>query len=251
MSISTYTPFITVFLITTLCSGVYYYKKYYKLQKNRIINIWEKKIDIFGAVKFILRNYGLSMEWISLGSGFGATEKLISNQGIYFKSLIDPSPEYSLRWTIKPTDENCFMPTHKTIQDLLKDTPELINNDNTVLMIDWPYAIGCDETSITEEYPPTEYPYDIEGISLLLPKIVIIRYSETGESGTRTLHVWLNLSGGNGGGRGLYNSWHSYHIPEILEKIKYKVVYSSSEDYYVNEFFSLKSIQNIAVLERY
>jgi hypothetical protein len=226
-------------------------------------HIYEKKIDIFHAVDFISENYGL-MDWVSLGSGFGATEKIISeNNNIQFVSLIDPSPKDNC-WSIKPSDENhCLTPTHKYMHDLLKDNSDLINKENTVLMIDWPYAIGLDETSGFDRVPryardesyPTinyegceDYPYDIEGISLLLPKIVIVRYSESGESGTRTLRSWLNKSGARGGNDYVNSFWSGYYIPEILEKVKYKVIYSVFQNCSVNQY--MKSVQNVVILER-
>ena len=112
--------------------------------------------------------------------------------------------------------------------------------------------MGCDEHRECDDdghdILPMNYPYDSEGVLLLLPKIVIIRYSSTGEAGTRTLRVWLNYVGANGSDDEFICE-ESYPIPDILKKIKYKVVYSTAEKYTVNLTRS-ESTQNVVVLER-
>ena len=109
---------------------------------------------------------------VSVGSGNGECEKELMTIGVKNMILVDPYPlDY------RPGDPVVIRPDYPTIQYLIADRPQIVNE--CVLFIPW--SDPCDAI------------YDLEAINLLNPKsVVIISEKRHFAAGSYILHIWLH-----------------------------------------------------------
>jgi hypothetical protein len=114
---------------------------------------------------------------ISVGSGYGATEKLIESQFNESIITIDPlhaNESFNLFYPKNPLTDK--LPMFDTIQTYWSDPN---NHAKHMMFIDWPY-------------PNDDYTYDMDAIELTQPDILLIRYASCGAAGSYRLHTFLN-----------------------------------------------------------
>jgi hypothetical protein len=169
----------------------------------------KKSIDIFTPITEIINKYP-NYEWISVGSGYGETERYIELLGAKFIALCDPNPKSCLSNNPKP--HRCLMPTHKNINDFLQNI-NYYNPNNKILLLDWPDNINLNNK------------YDIDAINTLHSKFIIIRYSETGHAGSKFLLDWI----------------------DNIDYKKYNILYKNQKKYILSNEYT---IQNVIVIER-
>jgi hypothetical protein len=132
------------------------------------------------CIKSLLEAYkDENLTLVSVGSGTGHYEKRIMekcllNRLLCVDSYADKHEE--VEYVIKPE--------FKTVDDLLQDHANLI--DNCILLLFWPYDQGH-----MQELNPG-HPYDIEAISKLKPKGIVVLYEEYGAAGSNEFHAWLS-----------------------------------------------------------
>jgi hypothetical protein len=158
---------------------------------NLSVNQWNgsRLSCLINYVKQIQTNpneYG-KLPYISVGSGTGLYERLIMDRIKDTTNL--PCNIICIDNLTDKYDEDKFVikPNYSTVDDMLKDMPELESNCNLLLF--WPYSEGLMEIYCTEK------PYDIDAISKLKPKNICILYEIYGGAGSYLLHAWLNKCG--------------------------------------------------------
>jgi len=163
---------------------------------------------------------------ISVGSGFGKTEKKLEDE--YNISII--TIDLSII-TIDPLEEKFAklennlvkLPIYNTCEDFLKDRGL---SDNITMMLDWP--------------SPNEATYGVDAISLIKPLILIVRYASCGEAGSFRLQSFLASCG----------CPHDYiDYTDFEMDRKYKLLYTSQKVIGSGRGFDGKTL-NVVVLKR-
>ena len=130
-------------------------------------------IDLaFGAALTILPTETNTI--VSVGSGFGVTEKKLEE--VYKKEIITIDPLWEeFR---KPTDMmSAKMPMYDTVESFMKKTKPL----SVTLMLDWP--------------SPDKATYCVDSIVNLNPHVIIVRYASCGAAGSVRLQAFLGSCG--------------------------------------------------------
>lgn len=122
---------------------------------------------------------------ISVGSGTGEYEKKIADAVFdphsYHPDLICVDPlhdDYS-------SSEMVIKPHFSNVDEMLETHPNVIQN--CILMLFWPYDQGHMNC-----ISPGKTPYDIDAISKLKPRSIVILYEEYGAAGSNLLHAWIS-----------------------------------------------------------
>ena len=114
---------------------------------------------------------------ISVGSGFGVTEKELDSKYNVDIITIDPLEEKFQ----KPEDMSLvklpMFPDCQTFMDSIESKTDDDINDNIIMILDWP--------------SPNEATYGIKAIELVEPKVIVIRYAACGAAGSNLLHSFL------------------------------------------------------------
>lgn len=157
---------------------------------------------------------------ISVGSGFGVTEKKLEDEYNISIITIDPLEEKFA----KPDDMNLAkLPIYNTCEDFLKDRGL---SDNITMMLDWP--------------SPNEATYGVDAISLIKPLILIVRYASCGAAGSFRLQSFLASCG----------CPHDYiDYTDFEMDRKYKLLYTSQKVIGSGRGFDGKTL-NVVVLKR-
>lgn len=111
---------------------------------------------------------------LSVGSGFGVTEKKLDEEFGTDIITIDPLSE---RYNEPEDEKTAKLPMFSTVEEYLKKNEE----SDITLMLDWP--------------SPNESPYALHSIYTLFPKFIILRYASCGASGSYELQAFLNSCG--------------------------------------------------------
>src|SRR6266496_6864586 len=129
---------------------------------------------------------------ISVGCGNGQYEYSISENNLNLKNkliLVDPNPESFRKY---PADSKYLKTNYKSVSDLIKDKPNVINN--CVLLLIWPYS--NDQLILN---PKEDVNYDIESVKNLNPNSIICLYDTpqtmpNGSSGSNELICFIRGS---------------------------------------------------------
>ena len=128
-------------------------------------------IDIDPAIKIAIDSVNDPLI-ISVGSGYGVTEKELETKHDIDIITIDPFEEKfnkpeDMSLTKLPMFPNC-----QTFMDSIE-----LKTENIMMILDWP--------------SPNEATYGIKAIELIEPKVIVIRYAACGAAGSARLQSFL------------------------------------------------------------
>lgn len=150
-----------------------------KVYKDKNSHQYSKGVFFLGPenVQEYFRNLRIasSLPIISVGSGNGVIEREIEKAFDIQMICVDPDP---LSWSIETPGYR--PPEYATIDDLILDRPELIENCN--MFINWAYPI---------------YAYDMDALNKMLPHnvVTVIDVGIHRGSGSEMFHSWMHHSG--------------------------------------------------------
>jgi hypothetical protein len=128
----------------------------------------------FAAALTILPTETKTNTIVSVGSGFGVTEKKLEE--VYKKEIITIDP---LGEEFRKPNEIMLakMPMYDTVESFMKKTKPL----SVTLMLDWP--------------SPNKATYCVDSIVNLNPHVIIVRYASCGVAGSVRLQAFLGSCG--------------------------------------------------------
>jgi len=135
--------------------------------------VGKSNISIEPAYEFLLQSGGRDHTILSVGSGYGETEKHLVN--VYGEHIItiDPLVEHYN----PPADHSRrLMPLYRTVHDFLSSSQPRAR-ENISLILDWP--------------SPNDATYGVEAVAFLKPALVLIRYASCGAAGSADLQSFL------------------------------------------------------------
>jgi hypothetical protein len=129
-------------------------------------------VDIYTAFEILLKE--TTGEILSVGSGFGVTEKNLDNR--FNTNII--TIDYLYENFNEPSDKSIVkMPMFFTVKEYISKR----KSKDVSLIIDWP--------------SPFSETYGIQAINVLYPKLILIRYASCGASGSSELQSFLGSCG--------------------------------------------------------
>lgn len=157
---------------------------------------------------------------VSVGSGFGVTEKKLEEDFNVTVTTIDPlEGEYG-----RPSEmKTAKMPEFKDVDDYIEKTKP---SGPISVILDW-------------SYPNDDSTYDVECIQKLKPAYVLVRYASCGAAGSSSLHTFLGECGCKNDG-----SEKEHPI-----KDKYRPIYSKEKVIGTGSGFNGTTI-NVVLLKR-